>query len=291
MPRETAKVEPVVVGFDTTQMGRRVVERGRLVAEGLGAPLELVHALEPMAESMIPKNLVSILRRHQRETALQLETWCRERATVPVRLTVVNGSPSWELVRRSKSATMVVVGSSSIDAFAAGPVAERVVRMAGCDVLVVRRQPRVPYRRVVAGVDFSEASRLAVVAAQRYFPNAEVTAVYSLDARFEPLMVQAGLFSEEVESSRAVRLEAARDRMEEFVSQWDGAVRSMVADGTPSSTIDEVVRRRGADLVTVASRGASATRMVLLGSTAAGLVAHSPCDVLVARSRGTFRRP
>jgi len=43
--------------------------------------------------------------------------------------------------------------------------------------------------------------------------------------------------------------------------------------------------------VIVASRGASATRMVLLGTVAEGLVTEAPCDVLVARSKAPFRRP
>jgi nucleotide-binding universal stress UspA family protein len=65
----------------------------------------------------------------------------------------------------------------------------------------------------------------------------------------------------------------------------------MVVDGPPAETIEEVVRRRGADLVIVASRGASSTRMVLLGTVAEGLVAQAPCDVMVARSKSQFRRP
>jgi nucleotide-binding universal stress UspA family protein len=44
-------------------------------------------------------------------------------------------------------------------------------------------------------------------------------------------------------------------------------------------------------LVVVANRGASATRMVLLGTVAEGLVGHAPCDVLVARCPALFRRP
>ena len=79
--------------------------------------------------------------------------------------------------------------------------------------------------------------------------------------------------------------------MEDFTAQWDGDIRTLVVDGPPTETIEEVVRRRGADLVIVASRGASATRMVLLGTVAEGLVTEAPCDVLVARAKAPFRRP
>ena len=152
----------VVAGVDLTAMGRRVADRARIVAEGLGDDLHLVHALEPLGEAMIEPGLARVMREHQKEQAEKLAAWCEERSSVPVELEVVKGTPSWELTSRAKNADLVVVGSSTIDAFTSGPVARRVARKAGSDVLVVRRQPRVPYRRIIAAVDFSEASRVTV---------------------------------------------------------------------------------------------------------------------------------
>ena len=102
---------------------------------------------------------------------------------------------------------------------------------------------------------------------------------------------QAGLFDEEVDASRRTRMETAQDRMLEFTQSWNGRVKHLVTDGPPNENIDEAVRRRSADLVVVGSRGASATRMVLLGSVPEALVGHGPCDVYIARFPSTFRRP
>lgn len=281
----------VVAGVDLSVMGRRVADRARIVAEEMGTGLRLIHVLEPLKEAMIDPGLAEIMRRHQRSEAEALAEWCRSRASTEVELEVVKGSPSWELASRAKQADLVVVGSSSIDAFDAGPVTRRVARKATSDILVVRRQPRVPYRRILVAVDFSESSRLAVKRALTLFPEADITVLYSLPSRFDPILVDAGLFPEEVDASRGGRLEAAEDRMAEFAQGWDGNLRTVVADGPPTETIDEVVRRRNADLVVVGSRGATATRMVLLGSVAEGILIHAPCDVLVARSPATFRRP
>jgi nucleotide-binding universal stress UspA family protein len=281
----------VVAGVDLTAMGRRVADRARLVAEAHDAPLRLVHVAEPPGEAMIEPGLARLMRDHQTESAEELCKWCRSRADVDVSLDVVKGSPSWELASRAKKAEVVVVGSSTIDAFTVGPTARRVAEMATSDALVVRRQPRVPYRRVVVAVDFSEASRSAVVKTMSLFPNADVTALYSLPSRFDIVLSRAGLFAEEVDASRGFRLEAAADRMAEFTQSWNGALSTIIADGPPTETIEEIVRKRNADLVVVGSRGASATRMVLLGAVAEGLLAHAPCDVLVVRAGGQFRRP
>lgn len=281
----------VVAGVDLSTMGRRVAERARMMAESSGVPLHLLHVLEPVGEAMIEPSIARLMRQYQRDEARKLAEWIKERAEVPVELEVVKGSPSWELTARGKTASMVVVGSSSIDAFSVGPVAKRVARKTVADTLVVRRQPRVAYRKIVAAVDFSEQSRVAVNHGLALFPEAEITVLYSMPSRFDSILAEAGLFKEELEASRGSRMGLAQERMEEYAATWNSAVRTLVVDGPPSQTIEEVVRRRGADLVVVASRGASATRMVLLGTVAEGLVTQAPCDVLVARSPARFRRP
>lgn len=283
--------QALVAGIDLTAMGRRVADRARLVAEETNNPLELVHVLEPVGEAMIDPGLARLMRDHQQDEAERVLDWVSDRSSVDVRLDVVKGSPAWELASRAKKSKMVILGSSTVDAFTAGPVARRVARMAASDVLIVRRQPRVPYRRIIAAVDFSEASRMAVERALATFPDADITVLYSLPSRFDPMLAEAGLFREEMDASRGARMEAANDRMLEFAQAWNSDVRTMVTDGPPTETIDEAVRRRNADLVVAGSRGATATRMVLLGTVAEGLVEKAPCDVLIARSPATFRRP
>lgn len=261
------------------------------MAEAMGIPLHIAHVLEPVEEAMISPGHAKLMRAHQRREAAKLAEWARERSSVDIELEVTNGSPSWALCLKAKSSPLLVVGSSSIDNFSVGPMARRIARKCQTDTLIVRRQPRVPYRKVIAAVDFSEQSRLAVERGLALSPEAEVTALYSLPTRFDPLLADAGLFDEEVSASRESRLQRAHERMEEFAATWPGRIRTLIVDGPPISTIDETLRRRSADLVIVGSKGASTTRMVLLGTVAEGVIEEAPCDVLVARSPAPFRRP
>lgn len=261
------------------------------MAEAAGIPVHLVHVLEPVEEAMIEVGHAKLMRAHQRREAARLAEWARERSSVEIDLDVSNGSPTWTLCHKAKKAPLLVVGSSSIDNFSVGPVARRVARKSQTDTLVVRRQPRVPYRKIIAAVDFSEQSRLAVECALAAFPDADVTVLYSLPTRFDPMLADAGLFAEEVSASREYRMQRAGERMEEFAARWAGRTRALVVDGPPISTIDETLRRRSADLVVVGSKGASSTKMVLLGTVAEGVLEQAPCDVLIARSPAPFRRP
>lgn len=281
----------VVAGVDLSAIGRRVADRARIVAESSGAGLTLVHVMESLGEATVPQSWGKLVDQYRRDAATKLLEWVRGRTDLPVDLEMPKGSPGWELSHRSKTADLTVVGSSSVDSSRIGPVASSLAEMASSDVLLVRRQPRGDYRKAIAAVDLSEASKSAVGALLSRFPEADVTAVFALPTRFDPLLVEAGLFHEEVVASRTQRLEEASLRMEAFVERWPGRVRPLVVDGPPQETIEEIVRRRGADLVSVSSRGAGATKMVLLGSVARDVAERAPCDVFVARVPSQFRRP
>lgn len=280
----------LVAAIDMTPLGRRVAERCRLLAESGGGPLLLLHVVEPLAEWFIPDGVARLLHRHRHDETLALREWCAERSAVTVQARIVKGSPPWEIVRESRGAELVAVGPSTAG-LGMGPVARRVVEMAWSDVLVVKRQPRVPYRRVVVAVDFSSHSVAALERAFEVAGEGDVTVVYALPSRLESMLEAAGLFPEEVDSSRSSRLRGAEEAMAKLTARWEGKVRSVVVDGSPVEAVEELVRRRSADLAVVGARGAGATRMTLLGSVAEGLAAAVPCDVLVTRSGSSFRRP
>ncbi|MGH8958259.1 MAG: universal stress protein [Acidimicrobiia bacterium] len=284
-------IDRVVAGIDLTPIGRRVAERARLVAEAHGLPLHLVSINESSSEAFLDDGLGRLLFQRYQKNLVDVGDWLRSRASVPVTHQALRGSIGWELVREAKKASMVVVGTSAVDVERCGPIARRVSIMSTGDVLVVRRQPRMPYRKVMAAVDFSKHSETAVEAALKWYPDAELTAVFSLPDRWDPALSEAGLFDVEVVAARSTRLKLATERMEEFAARWPGRVKPLVVDGAPPTAINEVVRRRGVDLVVVANRGAGATRMILLGSVADGVLESMPGDVHVARVEGDFRRP
>jgi len=281
----------VLAAVDLTPLGRRVADRTRMIAEEIGGDMAVLHSIEPLTEAFVDPGVADMIRAHRRTVIDEITEWCMGRTDVSVRPHLVKGSPSYEVAKASKHAELVVVGSSTVDSPQVGPTAFRVAETAKNDVLVVRRQPRNPYRRVLVGVDMSEGSARAVEAALRWAPSAEVTVAHILPSRFDPLMIAAGMFPEEVDQARRRRLEQAGMKLEEFAQRWPGRVRTFLADGPADALLEETVRRRSADLVVVGSRGAGATRIVLLGTVASAVLRSMPSDVLVARVPGEFRRP
>jgi nucleotide-binding universal stress UspA family protein len=274
-------VARVLAAIDLTPLGRRVADRARLLAEETDGTLTVMHTVESATESFVPNGIAQLLAEHQTEATKSLAEWCSSRSDAPVEMKVTKGSPSWEVGRASRNADVVVVGSSSHESGVTGAIARRVAETLRCDVVIVRRQPRQGYRRVVVGIDLSEASAQAVEHAMKLAPNGEFTLVFALPTRFETFMSDAGMFSEEVDLARKRRIAAAESATEKFA----------VMSGPAPEVIAELARRRSADLVVVGSRGANATRMVLLGSVPSSLLDASPCDLAIARIPSDFRRP
>ncbi len=280
----------VLAAVDLSVIARRVADRARLIAESHGVGLRLLHVAEPTGDAFVSPEVARMLLEHRRHAVDSLLEWVRDRTDLDVDASVIKGSAVWEIVRADRQAAITLVGSSGIDQAAIGPVAQGVATFGRTDLLVVRRQPRSEYRRVVVAVDLSPASMNAVERAVELFPDADLSVVYSLPTRFDALMEAAGMFHEEVEGLRSSRLEQARSRLEQSPAAGEGR-RVLVMDGSPIEMIAEAVRRRSADLLVVANKGAGATKMTLLGSVALGALEAAPCDVLIVRVPGEFRRP
>ena len=281
----------VVAAFDLTPTGRRVVDRARLLAEQFGTHLGLLHVVDRCEDPFLNEAEEKFLADHRFSAAASLVDWVAGRTSRPIDFDVLKGAPSAQVARYAKDVDLLVAGTSSLDAAQLGPVTRRLARKARSSVLAVRRQPRVPYRRVVAAVDLSEHSRQAVDLALTMAPDADLTVVYALSPRADVLLGQSRLFEKDPAERSRERLANANEALVDFVAPWSDRVRPLVVEGPPSQAVGEAARRRGADLVTVASRGAGATSMVLLGGTAEEIMAAAPCDAAVARVEGAFRRP
>ena len=119
-------ISPVVAGIDMTPIGRRVADRGRMLAERRGLPLHLVSVNESVAEAFLDDGLAKLLLDQHRKHLEEVAKWCQGRTSVAVTHETLRGSTGWELVREAKRASIVVAGTSAVDVERCGPIARRV---------------------------------------------------------------------------------------------------------------------------------------------------------------------
>jgi nucleotide-binding universal stress UspA family protein len=178
------------------------------------------------------------------------------KALVPAAGKVVNGDPASVLLREAEQATLLALGSHGrrrATGVLLGTVATRMLHEAPCSVLIARpaRDPDTWPQAIVAGVDGSTESELAVAAARSLASS----------CRADLRIVSA--------TSDQVDRDAAR-RVAPELEERDGRALAVLA--AESET---------ADLVVVGSRGLQGLKA--LGSVSERIAHQASCSALVVR--------
>lgn len=135
------------------------------------------------------------------------------------------------------------------------------------------------YKNILVPIDLTQAEKgaaMLAVAAKLADQGAKITAINVVEDL--PGYVRAELPTGLVEKN----LKAAQEEMAKLVKDSGVAASVQVSDGNPSREILDHASKIGADLVIVASHRPG-MQDYFLGSTAARVVRHAACSVLVTR--------
>jgi nucleotide-binding universal stress UspA family protein len=109
----------------------------------------------------------------------------------------------------------------------------------------------------------------------------------------EPFAISAEYY-QQLDNLARQRAEAAAQKSVEFIKTHQTSessdITSKVELGIPAQVIVEAAESWGADLVVVGSHGYGFWGRIALGSVSDAVVHHSPCSVLVVRSRNEETR-
>lgn len=175
-----------------------------------------------------------------------------------------------------------VARSEAVGRFLLGSTVSKLARTLKQPLLVVRERVRGPYRRVLVGTDFSEASRLALQGALRLFPSAELVLYHAC----EPLLgglpgrPRTSVASAEAGDECAHFLEGSGLTAEER-----GRIEVVIEQGSPEQSMARYCREREVDLAVIGNVGRTGLMEALLGGTANRLLDWLPCDTLVMRAK------
>ncbi|MCH2394177.1 MULTISPECIES: universal stress protein [Oceanibaculum] len=135
------------------------------------------------------------------------------------------------------------------------------------------------YKNILVPIDLTQAEKgtaMLAVAAKLADQGAKITAINVVEDL--PGYVRAELPTGLVEKN----LKAAQEEMAKLVKDSGVAASVQVSDGNPSREILDHASKIGADLIIVASHRPG-MQDYFLGSTAARVVRHAACSVLVTR--------
>ena len=303
------QIRTILVPLDFSRASMHALKYAIALAEEFSAAIHLVH-VHPRDELMAIPNAGHLMLNCADAIALMQDRLgeIQEKHDVkfwPDNCHVVSGKPYEEIVRLARDLQVDLIimptrGHSGLKRIALGSTTERVVRFAGCPVLVPRgakfdaltwsAEPTTKFlpRRILVPVDFShcaiEGVKFAALLAKRFkaklrlfhaiYPYTQVLSADRAARSFVPLIESA--------ESRA-KAEMRDLRHLEFMRGI--SCETEVQVGAAVDLICAQTSRADVDLMVISTHGRTGFQHVVLGSVAEHVVRYAECPILVVPSK------
>jgi nucleotide-binding universal stress UspA family protein len=266
--------DPVMVATDLSARSDRPFERAFLLAKQLDAPLLVLHVLERKKD----------LEQEKRERLLRLieEEFGANAQNAEILLEPGEVPETIARVAHERNCALIITGVARFNSpadYVLGTAVDHLVRQSRTPVLVVKRRPRKPYRRLLAGTDFSSGSMHALVKAAQLFPDAELRLIHVYRSAYDAFLAH--------DTTADYIRDEAQTSMRAFTDALPKSVRSRletaVTEGHLAGVIEDEISNLRADLLVLGTHGRSGFAQATVGSQAADLLEYEPVDVFVTR--------
>ena len=294
----------LIAATDFSPASDEAVKRACLVARESGARLTLVHVVPASLWEDVGTQLATLVGVEmpapaaiRAQSLAQLERRAGElsgRYGLACGARVAEGRPAAMLaqVAADEKADLLVVGAHGMGAMRAardilvGTTAQKLLRVAPCPVLVVKRAASAPYSRVLAPTDYSTPARGAVGVAAAWFPTAQLHVAHAFELPYDGMLRHASIDRETIARQHA----REREHLMRRLVAWADAAgvpperRVLhVEHGYAPKCIEDWIESTGAGLLAIASHGKSELEAALLGSVTLHMALAASCDVLLLR--------
>lgn len=140
-----SQYQKILIAIDLSEDSTAVVQRGRAVADPIGAEVHLIHVIEPLSFAYggdIPMDFSGIQQEIQQQATQQLRRFAESNKIDAQHQHIVLGKPEVEIHAKAEElgTDLIVVGSHGRHGLALlmGSTANGVLHGAICDVLAVR---------------------------------------------------------------------------------------------------------------------------------------------------------
>lgn len=290
-------IKRIVVGIDMSPLANWAAARAALLAHESGSEsVDLIHVIDNLAIETLrhlvqtPLETEHRLMELSRKQLTEIERTLFEKYGISVSTTTLNvGRPYIEIVRYAEflNADLVVLGAHGggmVRELFVGSTVDRVLRKLVRPVLIVKREPRAGYRKVLVPVDFSEFSEQATEFAMNIAPHAHITTLHAVEVPFKARLESAGVDDKLIQIYESQVQVQKEKEIQQFISELEAPkadLSSVVELGPASAVIRKNMEVLDPDLIVLGKQGQSGQDETLLGGVARRVIKDASCDILV----------
>jgi nucleotide-binding universal stress UspA family protein len=281
-------LQSIVVGLDFSECSRVALRHARRIASWAEATVRAVHVVAATADEMgeaaqeYRSGLLADARKQWRVWTEEMP----EASEVELDICVASRLAGIRQTLQRYQADLLIIGAHGEGSpnVGLGTLASACIRSVPTDVLVVRATHPHPFRIVVVGIDFSDTSQRALVAAARV-ADGERASLHAVHV--EPPLVDTYAH---LRSDLAPGLESFVRATTSRHPELEVSSRIFLHTGHRSGVL-AYAEQVHADLVVVGTKGHTNLHDVVLGSTAEKVLRDSVCAVWAVKPQADATSP
>ena len=293
------EIDRILCPLDLSSVSCHAAEHAILIARWYKARITAQHVCNPV---VIPASDFAVAgfgpppvltEDEIRDVRAQVAACFDSAKDVEVDVLVEGGRPAKQILERARSlpADLVVIGTHGAGGFehlVLGSVTDKVLRQAACPVLTVpphaRTTAKLPFKRLLCPVDFSDSSAAALVLAFSLAQegDAALTILHVLESPDESLTTRPITVPEYWQIREIEARSKLNALVPEFTRDWCRA-NARLARGQAYREILGTAAEDNADLIVMGVQGRNALDLMLFGSTTNQVVRRATCPVLTLR--------
>ena len=283
-------IQHIAVASDFSRYADFALERAIHLAEQHQAALHFIHVLDqPLLGnisyfSIHEQQQESFPEKKQAEDEL-LSLLKKQAHHLKTNVSVVAGRAADEIVRSAEenACDLIVAGAHGryyVNDYVLGTVSSAIIQQSQTPVLLVKKEPKFSYERILLATDFSEASQYAIEFAFHSFPKAKFQVLHVVDMYYQKKLNR---YNESEQGRKQSKKKDIIEKLDDFLQQCNvvtSRFEKKIIGGYFADSIITQAEQWQADLIAFGTQGNSKLHYVLIGSVAKRILQMSQRDML-----------
>ncbi len=286
----------ILVPLDGSELAERALEPAMQIAEATGAQLVLLRIVPPLFLTVDPLVYDQIIQQIEDEAKAYLRSLHAIKISpdLPVHLVTQTGSAAALILNYAQeyACTLIIMsshGRSGASRWVYGSVADKVLRGACCNVLIIRAQiAETPFthKRILVPLDGSQLAEKALEPALALAEALSTELVLLRVVNPAHLAFETSTMKQQSDYLESHDLADTEAYMQQICASLVGqpaAIHTEIVKGPVAETIIDYAATRHFDLIVMSSHGRSGIERWIYGSVAEKVLRGAGCATLVIR--------